>query len=393
MRDLDRFRLEHVDSLARVDAAQWDRLAGESNPFLEHRFLYGLEVSGSVGSDAGWVPHHLLAWEGDALVGAVPLYVKDHSYGEYIFDWQWAEAALRAGIPYYPKLVCGIPFTPVAGSRFLIAEGPDRSGLLAQLKNHLVTLTEKEGIASVHVLFCTEREMSTLSADGRFLARRSHQFHWQNNGYETFEHFLSELRHAGRKNIRRDRKQVQQAGLRCHAVDGEQLTPSQWEALYHFYRDTHQRKWGQPYLTHAFFRWVQHQLADRVVATLAYDGTDLVAGALHFAKGGNLFGRYWGCLATYDALHFELCYYQPIELCIRRGWRHFEAGAQGIHKLKRGLMPAFTYSAYYFQDQHFQHALAAFVDREDDAICYEMKILAHHGPFKRHDDQREPRPS
>jgi len=397
--DVRALRVEVLSSVAGVDAAAWDALAGDHNPFVEHGFLRALEDSGSVGAGTGWLPAHIIVSDadvsgaglGDRLAGpagrgrlraAMPLYLKTDSYGEYIFDWAWADAAQRAGLSYYPKLVAAVPFTPVPGPRLLLEAGADAPELRALLLAAARRLAVDTECSSVHMLFCQAEERAVAVEQG-YLSRRTYQFHWSNAGYADFDGYLGAFRSPARKAVRRERARAAASGLRFETLPGAELSSEQWDALYAFYQDTTSRKWGQAYLTRDFFELLRSRLAHRVLVTLARDGKRPVAGALCLQKGRNLYGRYWGCLERFDALHFELCYYRPLEYCIAEGLDRFEAGAQGLHKLKRGLLPVATHSAHYLEHPGLRRAVALYVDRERVALREEMDTLARHGPFKR----------
>lgn len=377
-------RVEVVDSIFEVDRQQWNALVEPNDPFTEYEFLALLEESQSVGERTGWYPRHLLLREaGGQLVGAVPLYLKDNSYGEYIFDWGWADAAISAGLPYYPKLVAAVPFTPVSGRRLLVAPGERRREIESALAAALEKLCARLDVLSVHLLFLSQSEFDHLQASPPYLPRITHQFHWTNDGYRSFADYLSRFRHNTRKSVRRDRRRAADSGLRIETIDGVNLSDDQWDVLFQLYRDTTGRKWGQRYLTRAFFELLRQRLAHRVVVTMASEGNRPVAGALSFHKGTHLYGRYWGSLQSYDSLHFELCYYRPIELCIARGYERFEAGAQGNHKLKRGLLPYPTYSVHLLRHEGLRQAVANYLQHERSEVCRDIAGLAEHGPFRR----------
>lgn len=381
--------LEVVTEIAAVPADQWDALAGDDNPFVEHAFLRALEDSGSVGApgedaeaNTGWIPLHLtLRDDGGALRGAMPLYLKTDSYGEYIFDWGWADAAMRAGLSYYPKLVCAIPFTPATGPR-LLARADERDVVAPALLAGARDLAKRLGCSSTHLLFCSRDEQRLAEARG-YLPRLTCQFHWQNDGYESFDDFLSTFRSSARKAVRRERRRARESGLRIELKAGHELDDREWDAIYAFYRDTTSRKWGQAYLNRRFFELARERFADRALVSLASDGDQPVAGALCFRKGAHVYGRYWGCLDSYDMLHFELCYYLPIERCIAEGWRRFEAGAQGVHKLKRGLLPTPIYSAHQIEHPGLRRAVSRHLMVEEHSQQHEMRLLAEHSPFRR----------
>lgn len=376
-------RIDFASKLSEVAAAEWDALTGSDDPFVEHAFLLALEQSGSVGGATGWKPMHVLVREGAQLIAALPLYLKQHSYGEYVFDFGWAQAAVRAGIRYYPKLVAMVPFTPATGRRFLIAEGVDQRRAVTALIDGALQARERTSASSVHVHFLNEQEARWVREDGRLLSRSSTQFHWQNRGYATFEDHLATFRSAIRKEVRKERRRVAEAGIEVKVVQGPALTRSDWSALAGFYFETCANHGSGPYLTPEFFRAIAQHQAERVVAVLAYDAGEVVAGTLNFEKGAHLYGRYWGAHARYDSLHFELCYHRLIERAIERGCVRFEAGAQGIHKLRRGLLPVEIHNACYVEDPRLGAAVADYLQREAQTVQMELAELRHHGPSHR----------
>lgn len=374
--------VEVVTQLAALSAAEWDALVPDNDPFTEHAFLSALEESGCVGEDAGWQPVHLVLRDARGLRAAMPLYLKTNSFGEYIFDWGWAEAAQSAGLSYYPKLVSAVPFTPVTGRRVLTRPLDDRPRLVAALTAAARQLADKLDCSSAHLLFCQPDEREGAEAEG-YLRRLTYQFHWDNRGYRDFDDYLATFRHSARKAVRRERRRAAESGLQFSVRRGTELDDRSWAAFYAFYRDTTGRKWGQAYLNGAFFELLRERFAERVWVTLASADGSPVAGALCFQKGDSLYGRYWGCQESFDALHFELCYYQPIEQCIAEGWQRFEAGAQGTHKLKRGLLPNATHSAHYLVHPGLRRAVRRHLAFEARAASEEMRLLAAHGPHRR----------
>jgi predicted N-acyltransferase len=379
----------HVaQSITEVAAGDWDALAGEDDPFLEHAFLATLEASDSVGEHAGCEPRLVLARdEAGRLVGAVPLYLKTNSHGEFIFDWGWADAAQRAGLRYYPKLVAAVPFTPATGRRVLLradATPAAAAAITAALLAGVREVAEQERASSVHFLFCTEDEKGLL-ARHEYLPRLSLQFHWHNRAerpFESFDDYLTTFRSRNRKEVRKERQRAAAHGLSFRVATGAELDARDWAALHLFYMTNVRRHHGIAYLRPAFFEIARDTLAHRLVATLAYRGADPVAGTVNFEKGRHLYGRYWGCLADFEMLHFELCYYQLIERAIARRCTRFEAGAQGEHKLKRGLGPAYTHSAHFIDHAALRSAVASFVAREALAVEDSLREYAEHTPFR-----------
>lgn len=372
-----------LSSIDAVDADAWDALTGASDPFVEHAFLRGLERSGSVGQEAGWEPRHLTLWEGERLCAAMPLYLKTHSYGEFIFDWAWADAAMRAGIAYYPKLVSMVPVTPVTGRRFLFAEGMEPKRMVTALLEAAVEVAEVEGASSVHVLFLRDEEIDAFDPSTPYLRRLTHQFHWENQAYATFDDYVQTFRSSMRKQVRRERKRAAAHGLELRVVTGTELKPSEWEALYPLYRRGCARYGSPDYLTAEFFTYMQEHLAHRVVVAMAQLEGEIRAASLGFEKGDCLYGRYWGALEEYDCMHFELCYYQLLERAIEGGKRRFEAGAQGTHKLRRGLLPREIHSLHWIRDERLREAVADFLPREAFIEGRRIEALSHHGPFRR----------
>lgn len=376
--------VDRVGSLLEVQACDWDALIGSGDPFIEYAFLAELERSESVGPpETGWMPCHLLARRGARLVGAMPLYKKTHSYGEYIFDWAWAQASERAGVPYYPKLVSAVPFSPVSGSRILLAPGEDREAVTSALCEALGVAVQELGCWSVHVLFCTPEDRTALGQAG-LLERSTHQYHWHNDrAWENFEDFLGAMRSRARKEIRRERRLARESGLRFEWRSGAQAQPEDWEAMWSFYSDTTSRKYGSAYLNHAFFCGLRDRLAHRTHLALAFDDDVPVAGALFLEKDHRLVGRYWGTTGCAPHVHFELCYYMPLERCLTHGLTRFEAGAQGEHKIKRGLLPRETHSASWFTVPGLGDAVGRYLEEERASMANELAWLAEHGPFRK----------
>jgi len=325
----------------------------------------------------------VLVRQKDQLVGAVPLYLKNHSYGEYIFDWSWANAAEQAGLSYYPKLVSAIPFTPATGRRFLTTEPVLDEDIFQALVAGVHEMANRTQSSSVHVLFCTREEQSALEQAG-FLPRLTYQFHWTNSaGWSTFDEYVSSFRASSRRKVRKERREACAEGMQIRVLRGGELTNDQIDAMYRFYSVTAQRKWGQPYLSHAFFRELNLSLRDHAVVAMAWLGETPVAGALAFQRGKHLYGRHWGCLDQHDKLHFELCYYRLIECCLDHGWSRFEAGAQGQHKVKRGLLPSETYSAHWIRHPGLANAVAAYLPDEAENTRAEMEHFQRRSPFRR----------
>jgi uncharacterized protein len=363
-----------VSALSDIPAAAWDACAGSDNPFVSHAFLEALEASGSATAESGWLPQHLaLEDERGTLLGAVPLYLKSHSYGEYIFDWGWASAYERAGGRYYPKLQCAVPFTPVTGPRLLLRPGAPEAAA-DTLVAAMVELARRHKVSSLHVTFPTEPEWQRLGEAG-FLQRIGQQFHWENQGYGSFDEFLEALNSRKRKQIRRERRDALQGGIEIEMLTGDDIKSAHWDTFYRFYRSTSDRKWGEAYLTRRFFDLLGERMAERVLLVMAKKGGRYVAGALNLFGSETLFGRNWGCLGDFPFLHFEACYYRAIDFAIARGLKRVEAGAQGQHKIQRGYLPTPVYSAHWIRDPGFARAVADFVKRERHALESEMEQL------------------
>ena len=382
----DAVTVKVVEELREIDAAEWDACAGADNPFLSHAFLEALESSGSATAESGWLPQHLaLEDAAGRLLGAVPLYLKSHSYGEYIFDWGWASAYERAGGRYYPKLQCAVPFTPVTGPRLLLRpDAPEaaRDTLIAAM----LALARRHKVSSLHVTFPTESEWRHLG-DAGFLQRVNQQFHWQNEGYQSFDDFLAALNSRKRKQIRRERRDALAGGIEIETLTGAAIKPVHWDAFFRFYRSTSDRKWGEAYLTRGFFELLGERMAERVVLIMAKKSGRYVAGALNLIGSDTLYGRNWGCLGDFPFLHFEACYYRAIDFAIERGLTRVEAGAQGPHKIQRGYLPKPVYGAHWIRDPGFARAIADFLDRERRALTSEMEQLEENlSPFRRESD-------
>jgi predicted N-acyltransferase len=378
----DAITVRLIERVAEIPAAAWDACAGTVNPFVSHAFLDILEESRSVGGNTGWTPRHLIAEdETGQVIGAVPLYLKSHSQGEYVFDHGWADAYRRAGGHYYPKFQVSIPFTPVPGPRLLIRGDQDVPAVRAALIDALASITDKSGVSSMHVTFCTPEEAASFEAGG-WLIRHGVQYHWENNNYKTFDDFLGSLSHSRRKAIRKERREVTAQGLCVDVMSGATLTQAHCDKFFDFYIDTSDRKWGRPYLTRDFFRRLAEVMPDKVALMLARHGDRYVAGALNLIGADTIYGRNWGSDGQFPFLHFETCYYKAIEIAIERGLQRVEAGAQGEHKIQRGYLPVTTYSAHWIADPGFRKAVAEFLKRETAMMDQEIEELAAHSPFK-----------
>ena len=381
-----------LPGLKEIGASVWDACATSAetlaggdethNPFLSHAFLSALEESGCVSRKTGWLPLHVVLERAGEVLGLAPCYLKSHSQGEYVFDHGWADAYLRAGGSYYPKLQVSVPFTPVTGPRFLIAPGQDPETVTAGLIAGLRALRAETEASSIHVTFMREAEWERAGAAG-FLKRTDQQFHWENDGYASFDDFLEALASRKRKSIRRERREALADGITVEHVTGADITEAHWDAFFAFYMDTGARKWGRPYLNRRFFSLLSERMASRVLLILARRGGRYIAGAINLIGDAALYGRNWGCLEEHPFLHFEVCYYQAIDFAIRHGLKRVEAGAQGEHKLARGYRPVLMHSAHDIADPGLRRAVADYLRRERahvDALVGEFETLT---PFKR----------
>src|ERR1700687_5193279 len=403
--------LEAVSSISQIPAEDWDacanprpkpgarngldRLASPNaannsctdltysyNPLVSHAFFSALEESGSACARTGWGPRHLLARLDGAIAGIVPCYLKSHSQGEYVFDRGWADAYERAGGRYYPKLQAAVPFTPAAGPRLLIPNGVDSDRIRIALASGLVALCGVTKASSVHVTFAREAEWKFLAGQG-FLQRNDQQFHWHNQGYGSFEDFLTTLNSRHRKVILRERREALASGITIHALNGSDITEDAWDAFFAFYMETGSRKWGRPYLTRSFFSLIGESMAEDVLLVMARRNNRWIAGAINFIGSHTLFGRNWGAIEHHPFLHFEVCYYQAIDFAIQRGLKTVEAGAQGEHKIARGYLPQTTYSAHYIADPDLRRAISDYLKRERAYVAEAARELTDAAPFRK----------
>jgi len=370
-----------------VGRAAWNACANPEgasspHPFTRYEFFDAVEGSGSASARTGWRPLHLVVERDNRIEGILPLYLKNHSQGEYVFDHAWADALERAGGDYYPKLQASVPFTPATGRRMLIAPGADEAAMRAALLSTGANAVKELKASSLHITFLTEPEWRAAGAAG-YLLRTDQQFHWENSGYTSFDQFLVALASSKRKNLRKEREAVRAEGVEFDWLSGSDLTEAIWDTFFAFYMDTGGRKWGHPYLTREFFSRVGQSMAEQILLVMAKRNGRYIAGALNFFSDGVLYGRNWGCCEFVPFLHFETCYYQAIEFAIARGLKKVEAGAQGEHKLLRGYLPVPTYSAHYIAHPGLRRAVADYLDREREAVAENIEALAEHGPFKK----------
>ncbi|MDO8420875.1 MAG: GNAT family N-acetyltransferase [Parvibaculum sp.] len=392
MGDAEQAVIKIAQGLGAVDPAQWDACAnpvGEVfNPFLSHAFLYALEESGSATRRTGWMPYHLLFEDAQGeLAGCMPMYLKGHSRGEYVFDHGWADAFERAGGSYYPKLQVSVPFTPATGPRLLTKPGAGRAAAEDQLIAAALEVARRTNVSSLHFTFLPERQWKLMGERG-FLQRNDQQFHWLNHDYKTFDDFLADLSSRKRKMIRKEREKAMENGISVEWVTGKDLTEAHWDAFYEFYMDTGQRKWGSPYLTREFFSLINERMPNDTLLIMAKRDGRMIAGALNFIGSEVLFGRNWGAIEHHPFLHFECCYYQAIDFAIAKGLKRVEAGAQGEHKLARGYLPAKTFSAHWIENEGFSAAVADYLSRERQHLEHDMEVLSTYSPF-RHNAEAE----
>jgi predicted N-acyltransferase len=380
----DSFQLEIVDSLGNIPPGEWNALLpADAGPFLRHEFLSALEETGCVGGNTGWQVAHLVLRDDQKLIGAMPLYLKQHSYGEFVFDWSWAQAYEQQGMQYFPKALCAIPFTPVQGSRILIASNVADDLVQQQLIAGLKTLVLQNNLSSAHVLFPHASEAKGLEDQG-FMLRDSVQFHWHNQGFENFEQFLAALTMKRRKNIRREREQIAREQITFRHVPGISSTDADWEFFYRCYANTYLEHGSSPYLNETFLKLWAHRLPENLHLIIAERNGNPIAASLLVVDptSSKAYGRYWGAIKHVPCLHFETAYYQAIQYCISNQIQTFEGGAQGEHKMARGFLPTTIQSAHFIADPQFAKAVQHFLDREHQGIGAYVDELAEHSPLK-----------
>lgn len=373
--------VKQIHSMTEVDGTVWNHLAGHAYPFLRHEFLLALEQSGSVCEQTGWKPAHLLVMNADELVAFMPLYLKQHSWGEYVFDHQWAQAYQQHGLAYYPKWLTAIPLTPCQGNRLVIKAGIDSLAIMRVLLTFIKQRSEQQDISSWHCLFPELQQVEQLRSLGLAI-REGVQFHWFNRDYRDFNDFLSTLNASKRKMLKRERRRVNEQSIHFMRITGKQVTEPQWRIFFQFYALTYLKKGGQPYLNLAFFQQIAASMGDQLLMVLAMKDGKPIAAALSFVGSDTLYGRYWGCDEEYNSLHFETCYYQGLDYCIEQGLKRFDSGAQGEHKISRGFEPITTYSGHWIKDQRFAKAIEQFLVREQKAMQYYKQDAASYLPFK-----------
>nr|WP_290647737.1 GNAT family N-acetyltransferase [Aquisalimonas sp.] len=371
-----------VTDLTTIPAAEWNELPGTDNPFLRHEFLCGLETTGSLSAAVGWQPYHLVLRDHQGIAAAMPGYLKGHSWGEFVFDWAWADAYERHGVPYYPKLVHAVPFTPATGPRVLVRADQPMADTIAVAVEAARMLVRQQHLSSAHWLFPEPGQAKHLGDSG-LLRRTGCQFHWHNDpGYRDFQDFLDRLTSRRRKSIRRERRQVMEAGVNVELKTGAEITAAEWRAFHGFYAQTFRQHGNSPLLTWQFFTHCGATLGDRVLMVQARRAGELIAAALLFRSHDSLYGRYWGGCTEVPGLHFEACYYQGIEYCIAQGIQRFEPGAQGEHKISRGFLPTATYSGHWIADPRFREAIGDFLERETPLVRRYIMEMGKHSPYK-----------
>ena len=389
--DKKNVKVEFINDINLIEKKQWDLCAcpeafkGEKiiDPFTTYNFISALENSGSVGKGTGWHSCHLVVKIEKEIIAVMPLYLKGHSQGEYIFDHNWAQAYNNFGGNYYPKIQSAVPFTPATGRRFLTKKGFEKQGRDA-LERGIIDLALNNKFSSAHITFCTSFEAKKVS-DNNFLKRKTLQYHWENKGFSNFEDFLNSLSSRKRKTIKKERKiatSLFKDNDGIFSFTGSQLRDKHWDSFWKFYQDTGNRKWGIPYLTRDFFQIINECMPENILLFLAIENNTPIAGALNFIGADTLYGRYWGCSKYHSCLHYELCYYQAIDYALKNRIKKVEAGAQGEHKISRGYLPSFVYSLHWFSNKSFGNAISAYLDKEEKVINQEYDILMKTSPYK-----------
>jgi len=373
--------VKQIDSLAQVDAVAWNRLTGLAYPFLRYEFLWALEQSGSVCEQTGWLPSHVLVMDENELVALMPLYLKQHSWGEYVFDHSWAQAYQQQGLDYYPKWLTAVPLTPCQGPRIVIKAGIAPLAVMHALLDFIKQISEQRGVSSWHCLFPAGQQPELLKSLGLSI-REGVQFQWFNRDYRDFEDYLQTLSASKRKMLKRERRRIGEQGIRLLRIPGPEVTPLQWQVFFQFYTMTYLKRGARPYLNLAFFQQIAATMPEQCLLVLALKDDNAVGAALSFVGADTLYGRYWGCYEEYNGLHFEACYYQGLEYCIEHGLKRFDSGAQGEHKISRGFEPISVYSAHWIKDAGFAKAIAQFVAREQKGIQLYKQDAAAYLPFK-----------
>lgn len=383
--DSESFQLRFLTSIEAIDAQVWDTLAGNSYPFMQHAFFLALEKSNCTSAMTGWQPYHAVIEKGEGdnarAVAVMPLFLKDNSRGEYVFDWSWADAYQRHGVDYYPKFVTAIPFTPCPGPRICVAPDQDEGEILRLLSVYIPKQAEDLKVSSWHVLFPEQAQCKTLETLG-IQSRMGCQYQWFNKGFSNFDDYLARFSSRKRKNIRKERQKVTDAGIEFDIIEGAHITPGLWHRFYQFYQSTYFVRGRSPYLTEEFFTRVGESMPDNLLLVMAKRNDEYIAGALSFIGSDTLYGRYWGCTEEYQFLHFETCYYRGIDYCIEKGLQRFDSGAQGEHKIQRGFEPVLTWSNHWIAHPDFNKAISNFLEDEEKYIRRYQKEAASYLPFK-----------
>jgi len=376
-------KIEFLDTIERIDKNDWNKLVRKKYPFLNYEFLKALEITKCVSPEEGWTPLHIVVSEKDIVLAIMPLYVKTDSQGEFIFDWSWADAYYRNGLEYYPKLVSSIPFTPASGPRLVIADERRSEEIIKAVSNALKKISEDNNFSSVHILLAEKKEIDLYSNED-FSLRTSYSFHWFNKEYKNFDNFLEDMTSRQRKNIKKERTKISQQGIKMKKISGHEITEDMLEIFYKFYQVTYLKRGMRGYLNLEFFKKIVNKMPESILMVLAQNSSgEYVAGALNFYDEEKLYGRYWGCLEEYDSLHFETCYYQGIEFCIKEKLKSFDPGVQGEHKIKRGFCPIETFSAHWIKDVRFKEAIDDFLSRERVHILEYNQDRKSRLPFKK----------
>jgi len=381
--------VKFISSISKIAKTDWQTLCGTDFPFTRYEFLASLENSGAAVSSTGWRAHHTLVYDDNRLIAVMPGYLKDHSYGEFVFDFQWAEAYQRSGLPYYPKLISAIPFSPVTGPRLCVRDGCDVKNIAAVVLETIKQITQEKNLSSWHVLFPEKLEADIFTELG-LLTRMAVHFQWfnknsfdANNSYASFNDFLETFSSRKRKNLRKEREKVAEQGITLQRVEGKNITTEMWERFYHFYQLTYAKRSGHGgYLSKDFFSALGNTMPENLMMVVAYKDNNIIAAALNLKDKTTLYGRYWGCYEEYDFLHFETCYYQGIEYCIDNNLQRFDPGVQGEHKIQRGFTPVYTYSNHWIADARFRDAIADFLMREQKHIALYKEQAESLLPFK-----------
>lgn len=375
-----------LDSISDIDATVWQSVVANDYPFLRHEFLLAMEQSDSASRQTGWQPQHLVVYDQATVIAVMPLYLKDHSYGEYIFDWNWASAYERYGLPYYPKLLSAIPFTPATGARLSHLDSIDSQTLYAFVSDALKNRARQLDASSIHILLPRQQETEQWQQQG-LTTRTTSQYHWINHDYQSFEDFLSHFTSRKRKNLQKERRRIAEQGIQLHRYSGDQISPAMWDTFYHFYQTTYAKRSGHGgYLRRGFFDLIHNSMLDQILLVIAYYEGKAVAGALYFFSASTLYGRYWGCSHEFEMLHFEACYYQGIEFCIERGLKKFDAGAQGEHKIQRGFVPTPIWSNHWIKDRQFAAAINDYIQKESSSNRLYIDEAKSSLPFKNDQD-------